>query len=86
MSKRKLSQGNYNHMEDALIYPPERISEAIGTLVCGQEEVIIIDSAIETNCPKIEMVRYWNARSKQKYQVEVPSTFEDITLKGYKTL
>lgn len=86
MSKRKLSQGNHNHIEDALLYPPERIREAIGTLTCGQEEVIIIDSAIETECPSIEMVRYWNARSKQKYQVEVPESFEDITLKGYKTL
>lgn len=86
MSKRKLSHGNHNHMEDAIIYPPERIREAIGTVKCGQEEVIIIDSAIETECPGIEMVHYWNTRSKKQYHVEIPESFEDITLNGYKTL
>lgn len=86
MSKRKATQGNHNHMEDALIYPPERIREAIGTLTCGQEEVIIIDSAIETQCPGNEMVQYWNTRSKKQFKVDVPESFEDITLKSYKTL
>jgi hypothetical protein len=72
-----------NHHIAAPEFGPERIREAIHALKSGQEEVVIIDAGVISDCPGIEMVRYWNARVKAKYRVPVPETWPDINLKDY---
>mgnify|MGYP001458063664 CR=1 FL=1 len=84
--RRKKIAGNPNHLEQAVVFGPERVSEAIALLKTGQLEVVIIDANAVPECPGNEMVRYWNARSVPEHRVPVPQTWADITPEAYKGL
>ena len=85
-AKRRKTSGNTNHHEQVIIFDPKRVAEAIALLKSGQLEVAIVDANAVPECPGNEMVRYWNARVRPQYQVPVPHTWSDITLKSYKGL
>ncbi len=83
--RRKLT-GNTNHIENALEFEPERISEAIALLKSGQVEALIIDAGIVIDCPGDQMVRYWNARVHSSHRISVPENWSDIDSKQCKGL
>ena len=83
--RRKLS-GNTNHIENALEFEPERISEAIQLLKSGQVEALIINADIDIYCPGDQRVRYWNARVHSSHRIPVPENWTDIDYKQCKGL
>lgn len=84
--RRRKITGNENHVENALEFEPERVSEAIQLLKSGQVEAIIINAGIAINCPGDQMVRYWNARTVPVHRVPEPNNWSDIDAKQCKGL
>jgi len=84
--RRRKITGNENHVENALEFEPERVSEAIQLLKSGQAEAIIINAGIVINCPGDQMVRYWNARTVPMHRVPEPNNWSDIDAKQCKGL
>ena len=84
--RRRKTKGNTNHIENALEFEPERISEAIQLLKTGQAEALIINAGIAIDCPGDQMVRYWNARVHPSHRIQVPENWSDINYKQYKGL
>ena len=84
--RRRKITGNENHVENALEFEPERVSEAIQLLKSGQVEAIIINAGIAINCPGDQMVRYWNARTVPVHRVPETNNWSDIDAKQCKGL
>lgn len=76
--RRRKTTGNTNHFEQALIFGPERVEEAIALLKSGKEEALIIDAGIDITCPGDQMVRYWNARVREEHRIPTPQNWSDI--------
>ena len=84
--RRKKTAGNPNHHEQAPVYGPERVKEAIALLKSGKLEALVIDAGIAIDCPGEQMVRYWNARVKPSHRIPVPNKWSDIDAKTHKGL
>lgn len=84
--RRKTCAGNHNTLEQALVFPPDRIDEAIAMLKSGRQEALIIDAGVTPDCPGEEMVGYWNARVTPEHRVSVPDKWSDIKNQTYKSL
>lgn len=83
--RRKLA-GNPNHHEQAPVFEPENVKEAIAGLKSGQYEAVVIDAGLAIACPGDQMVRYWNARAVPGHRVPVPEHWCDIDAKTFKGL
>ena len=84
--KRRKASGNPNTHEEVTIFSPKDAAAAIALLKSGELEVAIIDAEAVPECPGLEMVRCWNARTHPQFHVPVPQNWSDIDYKTYKGL
>ena len=84
--RQKKTRGNRNHFEQAPVFGPKRIKEAIALLKTGHVEALIIDAGVVVDCPGDQMVRYWNTRAVPECRIPIPTRWRDIDAKACKGL